>query len=69
MLLLRFLFWVAVIAIGAWLIYKLWPVIAVALILIWKAVTFIGRSVGRLIFRRRPPAPKLIAHTEAAQSD
>ena len=61
-------FWIAIVAIGAWLLYVLRYPILFVLVLIWKAVAFIGRGVGGL-FKRRPPAPKLIAHTETLPSD
>lgn len=68
LLLLRVLFWIAVVAIGAWLLYVLRRPILFALVLVWKAVAFIGRSVGGL-FKRRAPATKLIGHTETLPSD
>ena len=67
-LLLRVLLWLAVVAIAAWLIYILRRPLLFALVLIWKAVAFIGRGIGRL-FIRRPPAPKLITQAETLPSD
>lgn len=68
LLLLRVFFWIAIVAIGAWLIYVLRYPILVVLGFIWKAVAFIARSMARL-FKRRPAAPKLITHAETSTSD
>lgn len=60
-------FWVAAIVIGAWLLYVLRHPILVVLILIWRAVTFVGRGVGK-VFKRRPPAPKQLVQIEPPPS-
>lgn|GEM_PF-4968465 len=64
LLLLRVVFWIAIVAVGAWLLYILRYPILFVLVLIWRAVAFIGRVIGRLIFKPRRPATTLIAHTE-----
>ena len=67
-MLLRVLFWIAVVAIGAWLIYVLRHPILIVLVVIWRAVALLVRGVGGL-FKRRTSTPKLLTHAETTPSD
>jgi apolipoprotein N-acyltransferase len=67
-MLIRALFWIAVVVIGAWLIFTFWRPILTVLVAIWMGIAFLGRCVGRL-FRRRPVTPKLIAPPKTLPSE
>lgn len=67
-ILLRVLFWIAVVAIGAWLIYVLRRPILIALVILWRGGTLVLRAISGL-FRRRPSTPKLIAPPKTLPSD
>lgn len=58
-MLIRALFWIAVVVIGAWVVFTFWRPILMVMIAIWMVVAFLGRCAGRL-FRRRPVPPKLL---------
>ena len=60
-LLLRVLFWIALVAIGAWLIYKLWPVIMIALKVVWEVVKSLCRMISRPFSRNRSTPQGVLA--------
>ncbi|MDQ8027936.1 MAG: hypothetical protein REJ23_04355 [Brevundimonas sp.] len=67
-MLIRALFWIAVLVIGGWLIVTFWRPILMVLAAIWMGTAFLGRCIGRL-FGRRPTPPKLIAPPKTLPSD
>lgn len=67
-MLLRVLFWIAVVVIGAWLVYVLRRPILISLVILWRGLSFVLRTIGGL-FRRGSSSPKLIALPKSISSD
>lgn len=67
-LVLRVLFWIAVVAIGAWLIYVLRRPILILLVIVFRGVVLLLNGIARL-FQRRSPTPKLLTHAQTPPSD